>query len=154
MIKSPKLYFVEPGLAAWLLGIETPAHALRDPLHGNLFENLVVIEALKARYNRARDPQLYFWRDSAQHEVDLLFESHRRLIPIEIKSAMTWNTEFLKGLRWFQKAIADADDTGHVIYAGEQAIEGANYRAHPFARTAELLTEVTGAGAQQNGGDG
>ncbi len=117
IIKSPKIYFTDVGLASYLLGIESPALATRDPLIGNLFENMVVIEALKARLNAGKEPELYFYRDNKGNEVDLLFRQNRQLIPIEIKSAMTFNPEFAKGIALFQK-IASSTQKGYVIYAG------------------------------------
>ena len=117
IIKSPKIYFTDVGLASYLLGIESPAHAARDPLIGNLFENMVVIEALKARLNAGKEPELYFYRDNKGNEVDLLFRQNRQLIPIEIKSAMTFNPEFAKGIAQFRK-IASSAQKGHIIYAG------------------------------------
>lgn len=117
IIKSPKIYFTDIGLASYLLGIESPALATRDPLIGNLFENMVVIEALKARLNAGKEPGLYFYRDNKGNEVDLLFRQNRQLIPIEIKSAMTFNPEFAKGIAQFQK-IASSAQKGHIIYAG------------------------------------
>lgn len=117
IIKSPKIYFTDVGLASYLLGIESPALAARDPLIGNLFENMVVIEALKARLNAGKEPELYFYRDNKGNEVDLLFRQNRQLIPIEIKSAMTFNPEFAKGIAQFQK-IASSAQKGYIIYAG------------------------------------
>ncbi len=122
IIKSPKIYFTDVGLASYLLGIESPALAARDPLIGNLFENMVVIEALKARLNAGKEPELYFYRDNKGNEVDLLFRQNRQLIPIEIKSAMTFNPEFAKGITHFQK-IASSAQKGHIIYAGNLAPE-------------------------------
>jgi predicted AAA+ superfamily ATPase len=116
--KSPKLYFTDPGLAAWLLGIETPAQAERDPLAGGLFENLVVLEALKSRLNAGRTPNLHFFRDSNGREVDLLYPGEAGIIPVEIKSAMTYNPEFQAGIRYFQK-ISGSSQPGRIIYAGE-----------------------------------
>ena len=118
IIKSPKIYFTEVGLASYLLGIESPALVARDPLIGNLFENMVVIEALKARLNTGKEPELYFYRDNKGNEVDLLFRQNRRLIPIEIKSAMTFNPEFAKGIEKFRR-IAPNTRKGYIVYAGD-----------------------------------
>lgn len=118
VVKSPKIYFTDTGLAAYLLGIESPEVAARDPLIGNLFENMVVIEALKARLNAGKEPELYFYRDNKGNEVDLLFRQNRQLIPIEIKSAMTFNPEFSKNIMRFQKLTSSAQK-GYIIYAGE-----------------------------------
>ena len=131
LIKTPKVYFVEPGLAAWLLGIETKDQVMRDPLHGSLFENMVVVEALKARLNQAKEPHLYFWRDHLQNEVDLIWDRQRQLVPIEIKSAMTWNKHFVKGIKWFQKQITEALP-GYVVYAGDLEPGDDHYRALNF----------------------
>ena len=116
--KSPKVYFTDVGLASYLLGIESPEQAARDPLIGNLFENMVVIEALKYRLNAGKEPELYFYRDNRGDEVDLLFRRNRELIPIEIKSAMTFNMEFVKGITRFRK-FAPAARKGYVVYAGD-----------------------------------
>ena len=97
-IKSPKYYFVETGLLAFLLGIQRPEHVLRDPLVGGLFENLVVIECLKARFNRGLMPELYFFRDSNAHEIDLVYRNGPELKCFEIKSASTYNPSMLKNL--------------------------------------------------------
>jgi hypothetical protein len=134
VIKSPKIYFVEPGLAVWLLGIESAEQVARDPLHGNLFENMVVVEALKARLNQGKEPQLYFWQDSHHNEVDLIFEKQRKLVPIEIKSAMTWNCDFARNLVKFQKAAPEAV-AGYVIYAGELCPKKDDYAALHFQNT-------------------
>ena len=118
IIKSPKVYFTDVGLASYLLGIESPAHAARDPLIGSLFENMVVIEALKSRLNAGKEPELYFYRDNRGNEVDLLFRQNRQLIPIEIKSAMTFNVHFVKGITRFRKTASTARK-GYVVYAGD-----------------------------------
>lgn len=131
LIKSPKLYFTEPGLAAWLLGIETEEQIIRDPLHGNLFENMVVIEALKKRYNQGKEPNLYFWRDNNGNEVDLLFEQQRELIPYEIKSSRTWNSNFKDNLTRFQKSF-QASKNGIVIYGGTEKFDFETMQAIPY----------------------
>ncbi len=118
IIKSPKIYFTEVGLVSYLLGIESPTHTGRDPLIGNLFENMVVIEALKSRLNAGKEPELYFYRDNRGNEVDLLFRQNRQLIPIEIKSAMTFHPEFVKGITQFRK-IASSAQKGYIVYAGD-----------------------------------
>lgn len=105
LTKSPKVYFTDTGLLCHLLGLEEPNQITRDPLVGSLFENLVVLEALKARYNAARTPNLSFFRDTRGNEVDLLIEQGRELIGVEIKSAATYHTSFQKGLTWFNEHV-------------------------------------------------
>lgn len=120
MIKSPKLYFNDVGLATYLLGIENETQVNRDPLRGHLVENLVVLELRKWRFNHGLDPQLYFYRDAQKHEIDVIFKKGHQLIPIEIKSSKTFNTEFLKRLNYFQKMAGERAENGFLIYAGEQ----------------------------------
>lgn len=138
IVKSPKIYFTEVGVAAYLLGIEKAEQVARDPLRGNLFENMVVIEALKARLNAGGDPSLFFFRDNQDHEVDLIFKHGRRLIPIEIKSAMTFNKDFVKRLEYFKKIAPDAGN-GAVIYAGELSLEVSGNKFVNFTNTASIF---------------
>lgn len=128
IIKSPKLYFTDVGLASYLLGIEMLSQIERDPLRGSLIENLVILEFLKFRLNQGLDPQLYFFRDTHGHEIDLIFQSAHQLIPIEIKGAKTFNSDFLKNLIYFKELVGDRCEKGFVIYAGnlEQAIGSFN----------------------------
>jgi hypothetical protein len=129
--KSAKLYFTEPGLAAYLLGIENPSQLERDPLVGNLFENLVIVEALKSRTHRGHDPNLYFFRDHNGQEVDLLYPEGNEVIPIEIKSAQTFNNSFAKGIHYFQK-ISGSKRPGRIIYAGDTEICSEHYEVLNF----------------------
>lgn len=132
VIKSPKYYFTDTGLLAYLLGIEKTSQLVRDPLIGNIFENLIVLEAFKARYNQGLKPNLYFFRDSQGKEIDLLYNSGRELSGIEIKSSSTWNNSF-------KQALARFSDSYHllvgsyVVYSGENrmfsdGVEAVNYK--------------------------
>jgi len=126
IIKSPKLYFTDVGLATYLLGIESPKQLARDPLRGFLIENLCIVELIKYRMNKALDPNLYFFRDSHQNEVDVVIKQGHDLIPIEIKSAQTFNPHFLKGLRYFKNLIGERVKNGYLVYTGNntQTIDG------------------------------
>ena len=117
LTKTPKIYFTEPGLVASLLGIETPAQMGRDPLVGNMFENLVVLEALKSRFNAGRRSNLYFFRDAKGFEIDLILDEQRQPLPVEIKSTHTYDLNLTKNLRQFASAIPEAL-TPHLVYAG------------------------------------
>jgi predicted AAA+ superfamily ATPase len=140
LVKSQKLYFTEPGLAAWLLGINSPEQISRDPLFGGLFENMVVVEALKHRLNSGEMPELYFMRDSQGLEADLVFRAnHDKLIPIEIKGGMTWNKDFCKNLLKLQK-ISPKFDKGYVVYAGELTPEVDGIKFVNFKNTASVLS--------------
>jgi predicted AAA+ superfamily ATPase len=98
VVKSPKYFFTDVGLLAYLLGLETPSQVLRDPLLGSIFENLVVVEVLKQRYNSGYDANLYFFRDSNGNEIDLLCKTSNGLVGIEIKTASTWHGKFAEQL--------------------------------------------------------
>jgi uncharacterized protein len=131
MVKSPKIFFTEPGLVSYLLGIQTPGEVSRDPLIGGLFENMVVADILKTRFNVAMPSNLYYYRDSNGHEVDLIFENKRALTPIEIKSAMTFNDNMTDGIRYFQKITSKARK-GYVVYAGELQYSSDGYELINF----------------------
>ncbi|KAA6343209.1 hypothetical protein EZS27_009079 [termite gut metagenome] len=118
LTKTPKLYFMDTGLACYLLGIETPQQLNRDKKRGDLFENFIVSEALKQRYNKGKESNLFFYRDSNQNEVDLLLKHGDRFDAIEIKSAQTYHTEFEKGLKVVEKTFENRIDSKLIIYAG------------------------------------
>lgn len=147
IVKSPKIYFTDVGLASYLLGIESPAVAGRDPLIGNLFENMVILEALKARLNAGREPHLYFYRDRQDYEVDLLFQQGRALVPIEIKSAMTFHPDFVRGIERFRR-LTPAASRGYVIYAGDLTPELAAADVLHFADTGALFDRLAGSGSE------
>lgn len=116
--KAPKLYFYDTGLLCYLLGIRTETEL---PLHfakGAIFENLVILEVMKMHYNQGRRPQLYYWRDSNQNEVDLLIQDGLKLHAVEIKSGKTINNEFFKGLTYFKKIAPDTQL--HLVYGGDE----------------------------------
>lgn len=116
-IKTPKIYFTEPGLLAHLLDIERPEQVRRDPLVGSLFENLVVVEALKSRSNRGLAPSLYFFRDNHGVELDLLHRDGADLAGVEIKSASTLHPRFRATLTAFDERIAPLARK-FVVYSG------------------------------------
>ena len=105
LTKTPKLYFTETGLAACLLGLKTEDQVSRDPLRGNLFENLIVSDVLKKKLNHDADGELFFFRTNDGTEVDLLRQTSDGLQPIEIKSSTTWSTSLADGLRKFLKLM-------------------------------------------------
>ena len=138
IIKTPKLYFTEIGLVTYLLGIEEKGQVGRDPLVGNIFENLVVIEALKARLNKGLDPNLFFYRDNNLNEVDIIYKRSRDLVPIEIKSAKTWNKDFCHGINYFRSISKNAAD-GYLIYAGDLNPDLESIKVRHFSRTYEIF---------------
>lgn len=123
VVKSPKIYFCDVGLVAYLLGIESVEQMARDPLRGNLFENLVVNELMKARYNRGLEPRLYFYQVTGRSEVDLIYQKGHELVPIEIKSSKTYNTSFLSGIENFKKIAASKCSESYLIYTGNDEMK-------------------------------
>lgn len=119
LIKSPKLYFYDVGLASYLLGIETPGQISRDPLRGALFENLVVVDCIKTRLNRGKEPRFYYYRDNNQNEVDMIYQIGHNFIPIEIKSSETYHREFFKNLVYFRQLVGKRFIKGLLVYAGK-----------------------------------
>ncbi|WGZ95393.1 MAG: ATP-binding protein [Candidatus Thiothrix putei] len=146
VIKSPKLYFTDTGLAAFLLGIQSAEQVARDPLRGNLYENLMILEILKAHLNRGLRPDLYFYRDSQGNEVDLLIRQRQGLLPVEIKSSATFSTAFLKGIQTFRADSPDCLPNGVVLYNGEQTHQVAQTRVVNLLRSTapECLAELIG----------
>lgn len=118
LVKTPKLYFYDVGLAAYLLGIENTSHVETHPLRGSLFENMVTLELLKKRYNAGLDNNLYFYRDNHGNEVDIMQEAGYQLNLFEIKSAETFTPHFLKGLDYLKKIVSDRVGKSNLVYAG------------------------------------
>jgi len=119
LIKSPKLYFYDVGLATYLLGIEKPQQLSRDPLRGALFENMIVMELVKRRYNLGLESNYFFYRDSHHFEIDIIQKSGNDLIPYEIKSAQTFNSGFIKTLTHFKNLFRQRIPEMFLIYDGE-----------------------------------
>ena len=118
LIKTPKLYFTDTGLACYLLGIESAQQLSRDKMRGALFENFIVMDALKRRYNLGKESNLYFYRDSHQNEIDLLLKNSSGLYGIEIKSSMTYHTDFEKALKQMDGWVGGPVLGKAVVYAG------------------------------------
>ena len=138
MIKSPKLYFIDVGLVCHLLGISTTEHLALHPLRGMLFENMVVMDFIKNQINRGNRPQVYFYRDNNQNEVDLIFEQAGKLMPIEIKSSETFNRRFLNGVEYFMKLTPKAE-TGYLIYAGNPVGGSDKIKILNYKHTGDIL---------------
>jgi len=131
IVKSSKLYFIDVGLAAWLLGLQTSQQVQRDPLRGVLYENLLILETVKKLLNQGDQPLIYFYRDTKGNEVDLLIAAGRTFSAIEIKSAETFQPEFISGIENFKKTISqDIDVRGTVWYNGERKTEYKTINVH------------------------
>ncbi len=116
IVKMPKLYFYDTGLASALLGIQNSDQIDLHPFRGALFENLIVVDMLKTRFNKAKMGNLYFWRDSTGNEIDLLLDNASALTPIEIKSGQTVTDNYFKGLLYWNKITKQQG--GYVVYGG------------------------------------
>ena len=119
LVKSPKLYFNDTGLACYLLDIESPRQLERDKMRGPLFENMIVTEVMKHRYNRGNDGGVFFYRDSNQNEVDILLKQEGEITALEVKSSMTYHPSFEKTLRQLPEWIKTPVVKRAVVYAGE-----------------------------------
>jgi predicted AAA+ superfamily ATPase len=132
LVKTPKLYFLDVGLACWLMGIHTPQTLALHPQRGALFETWVLGECIKHKFNQGLPADLYFWRDNNGLESDILFESGGRIQCIEVKSGQTITTDYIKG---GQKAgrIAGAEArTPWLIHGGSDAYERSGVRVIPW----------------------
>ncbi|MFN6089011.1 MAG: ATP-binding protein, partial [Cyclobacteriaceae bacterium] len=103
LLQMPKLYFYDTGLCCSLLEIENEKHLANHPLRGALLENLILLELLKGRLNQGLRSNLFYWRDRTGNEIDILIDQPSGAIPVEVKSASTFNSDFLKGINYWQK---------------------------------------------------
>ncbi len=142
LVKSPKLYFYDVGLASWLCGIENTGHVMNHPLRGHLFENTVVIEALKYRFNQGKRDNLNFFRDSSGNEIDLVYNIAHTLLPIEIKSGQTISSDYFKGFKKFQKIFPDLPYGQVIVYGGDTIQDRTDVRIITVDRFSKLLETI------------
>lgn len=119
LVKTPKLYFNDPGLACYLLDVETERQLDRDKMRGALFENYIVMEVIKHRLNQGLEGGVFFYRDSNQNEVDILLKQEGELVAIEVKSSMTYNTSFEKTLKKIDQCVEIPVKHKVIIYNGD-----------------------------------
>lgn len=132
LIKSPKLYFHDVGLASYLLDIETESQLDRDPLRGTLFENLIISELLKRRFNRGLDSNLYYYRDRHGFEIDTIAGIRDSLELYEIKSSQTFTVDFLRNIKYIKKLLGDRIRSSSLIYDGKESGTVENVHLLPF----------------------
>lgn len=121
VVKMPKLYFYDTGLACALLGVQNEKQIMTHPLRGSLFENFVISELIKKRYNFGKPDNLYFWRDNKGNEIDLIIDNGNELYPVEIKAGQTVTSAYFKGIEFWNRLTNSKGGT--VIYAGESRQE-------------------------------
>ena len=139
LVKSPKVYFCDVGLACWLLGIKTVEQLQHHPLRGALFENLVVLEVLKALRNQGlRDP-LYFFRDSNGLEVDLVLERPEGLALVEIKASQTVAAPLFKGLRTVSALLGERVKSQHLVFGGDAPQQRTDVQVLPWQQAGRVV---------------
>ena len=120
LVKTPKLYFTDPGLACRLLGIRTKEQLFLNPMRGGLFEGFIISELMKNRLNRGESPELWFWRDNTGMEIDCLIREEEKLFALELKSGKTITEDMTNSLQKWQKICTDKKYNPILIYAGSQ----------------------------------
>ena len=140
LVKSPKLYFYDVGLASYLIGIEHAEQITTHPLRGALFENAVVIEALKHRFNQGRRSNLSFFRDSKGLECDLLYETGHGVCAVEVKAGATVASDYFKGLTRISALLPDIVNKA-VVYGGSERQRRSDADVVPLTELETLLSE-------------
>lgn len=142
LLKTPKLYFCDPGLAGWFLGIRQASHVTAHPQRGALFENWVMTELLKAQANRGFRPALQFLRDKQGHEVDALVETGPgTLQAVEVKSGETIVSEFFAGLDYWRARLPGVSLTPWLIHGGASRQKREKATVLPWFDLSELLAQ-------------
>jgi uncharacterized protein len=132
VIKRPKVYFCDTGLACHLLGIQTISQLEVHPLRGALFENYILAEVAKAYWNHHRTPPIHFWRDRTGHEVDLLVEESGKLYPIEITSDAAFASDLLAPLRWWDSLARNKASQATLVHAGTESFTHTGVDVRPW----------------------
>jgi len=132
IIKSPKLYFHDTGLACFMLGIRKQDQLFTHPLRGALFENYIVAEVVKAYFHHRIPSQVFFWRDQSGHEVDLLIEEGNVLHPVEIKSAGTIASDMFQGLKWWAGMAGQKRSSMTLVYGGSDSYTREEIAVRPW----------------------
>ena len=143
LVKTPKLYFYDVGLASYLIGIEHAGQLSTHPLRGPLFENTVVVEALKHRFNRGRRSDLSFFRDSQGLECDLVCESGNGMGAIEIKSGATVASDWFDSLNRVAKTLPQIASRA-IVYGGSERQSRQDAEVVPLADLSEILERFEG----------
>ncbi|KPJ60247.1 MAG: AAA family ATPase [Latescibacteria bacterium DG_63] len=123
LTKSPKLYFLDTGLLCYLLQVQSPEELYHRAERGAIFESFVVSELYKNFSHRGEQPPLYFWRDAAGHEVNVIIEMGSKLIPVETKSAQTVASDFFDNLTYWRKVSGDETTRATLIYGGDRSFK-------------------------------
>lgn len=136
IIKAPKVYFTDVGLAAHLLRLDSTNELKNHFSLGGLFENMVILDIYKRKLNSLSTSKLYYFRDSSGSEVDLLIDKGSELLPIEIKASATFNSEYLKNIKYFNELSEGS--LGYFIYSGEKKTNVAGFEILNYANISNL----------------
>lgn len=139
LVKMPKLYFYDVGLASWLLGIRTAEQITTHPLRGNIFETFVIAELAKSQFNRGERPNLFFWRDSNGNEVDIIAERGASLMPVEIKAGKTVTRDSFAGLNRWLALAGDSASAPTLIFGGDDEYRQNAIRVTGWKNSAHVL---------------
>lgn len=132
LVKSPKIYFADTGLACWLMGIETAQQLHSHPLYGAVFETAVVSELRKRILNGGRLPNLYYWRDNARLEVDIIEDTPEGPRPLEIKSGQTYREEWARGIRRWTATAQCPAERARIVYGGKLSLKDGGVSVLPW----------------------
>ena len=133
LTKSPKLYFVDTGFLCYLLNIRSADELAVHAMRGAVFENLVVSELRKSCYHGGHEPRLGFWRDHRGNEVDLVVETARGAVPVEIKSGATVVADFFRGLRYWEK-LGGEEGRGILVHGGDDSYRRSGVEVRSWRR--------------------
>jgi predicted AAA+ superfamily ATPase len=123
LVKSPKLYFYDTGIACSLLGIREENQVNLHYLKGGLFENLILNEFIKRSFHLGENRLPYFWQDNHGKEIDCLLVNGERITPVEIKSGKTMSTSYFDNLQYWRQLTAVSENQGYAVYGGEQSMQ-------------------------------
>ena len=139
IVKSPKIYFYDTGIACSLLGIDSYAQLTTHYLRGGLFESYIISDLMKQFYNQGKMPPLHFWRDKHGHEIDCIIEKADTLIPIEIKAGKTVSQDYFKGLDYWNSLTKSNPKNSYVVYAGKTNHKRANGNIVSWRSVTEII---------------
>lgn len=143
LVKSPKLYFIDTGIACNLLKIRSAQELIDHYLRGELFECLMISDFLKQQYNLEQDPSLYFWRDQGQHEIDCIIDTSKYQIPLEIKASKTVSKSFFEQLEYWKEITQQSDAPRYLIYGGLEDHSWKKIKVLSWTSTGNLIKKVS-----------
>ena len=149
LIKAPKLYFLDVGLAAWLMGIHSPEQMRYHASRGALFETFVVSEFLKERFNQGMPSNLFYWRDSKGLEIDLVIEAADKLTAVEIKSGQTIASDFFFAIKKWLLLTEHPEASAWLVYGGNKNVVNYNISVVPWKELPDLTAALNSSADQQ-----